>query len=159
MNSKFDTLPSFGTGIAIILCEMKEKTKILIVESEQIIAVDLQLMLENAGHTIVATATTCEEAIEKVKELKPDIVILDIYLDGEINRKTVTKQIKKISKASVMFYSTCKDIQSIKDVKSVTDDSLADSSRILYNVDEEKQIISNVEKISKITKKQGEVYV
>lgn len=120
---------------------MEEKKKILIAESEQIIAADLQMMLENAGHTVIATALTGEETIEKVKELKPDIIILDIYLDGEIDGKTAAKKIKEFSDSKIMFYSTSKDKQSIKEKSTI------DSSSLLFNLDEEKQIASNVEKI------------
>ena len=92
---------------------MKEKIKILIAESQNIVAIDLRATLLKIGHNVVAIATTCEEAIDKVKELKPDIVILDIYLDGEINGKTATKQIKKISKASILLFSTYKEMSKI----------------------------------------------
>ena len=129
---------------------MKEKTKILIAESEQIIADDLQLMLENSGHTIVAIVSTREEAIKKVKMLEPDIVIMNIYLSGKIEGKSTAKQIKKFSNASIMFYSTYKNIMAI------TDELEIKPERILFNQDEEKQIISNEKKvISNKNKKQG----
>ncbi|MCK5051211.1 MAG: response regulator [Candidatus Cloacimonetes bacterium] len=117
---------------------MKEKTKILIAESEQIIADDLQLMLENSGHTIVATVSTREEAIKKVKMLEPDIVIMNIYLSGKIEGKSTAKQIKKFSKTLIMFYSTCKDTQTINDIQALTDTPVINPNKLLFGLDLEK---------------------
>ena len=113
---------------------MKEKTKILIAESEHIIADDLKLMLENSEYTIVATVSTGEEAIKKVKMLEPDIVIMNIYLSGEIEGKAIAKQIKKFSKASIMFYST------YKDMSALTDELEIKQERILFNQNKENKL-------------------
>ncbi len=121
--------------------------KILIAGSEPIIAEDLRLMMKNAGYTSIMQATTSEETIEKVKEFEPDIVILDIYLKGEIDGKLVAKEIKKISEVTIMFYSTPRDLQTIQDIQSVTDGSVINSHKLLFGLDDEKQIISNVEKV------------
>ena len=92
---------------------MKEKIKILIAESQDIVAIDLQATLLKVGHDVVAIATTREEAIDKVKELKPDIVILDIYLNGGISGTIAARQIKEFSKASIMLFSTYKEMSKI----------------------------------------------
>lgn len=113
---------------------MKKNNRILIAESEQIIAADLQLMLENAGQTIVATTTTGEETIEKVKELEPDILILDIYLNGKIDGKTAAKKIQELGNTSITLYSTRKDILTITD-------------ELIINQNKNKQIISKVKKV------------
>ena len=103
--------------------------------------------MKNAGYTSIMQATTSEETIEKVKEFEPDIVILDIYLKGEIDGKLVAKEIKKISEVTIMFYSTSRDLQTIQDIQSVTDGSVINSHKLLFGLDDEKQIISNVEKV------------
>ncbi len=54
----------------------------LLLEDEPLIAMDLELMLENAGFD-VKTVMSCEEAIEWLGMIRPDIVIVDIVLrDG-----------------------------------------------------------------------------
>ena len=57
--------------------------KILIVEDEFVVANDLRLILRQAGYRIVGIATSVEEADEQLKKHKPDLVILDIRLEGD----------------------------------------------------------------------------
>ena len=128
---------------------MKEKTRIIIAESENIIVTDLQETLKEAGYTVIATAATGEEAIEKVKELKPDIIILDIYLNGEIDGRTAARKIKEFSDTKIMFYSTCKDMQTMDDIHAVIDQPIINPEKVLFGLEVEKNLISNVEKIIK----------
>jgi len=60
-----------------------EKTKVLLVEDEVIIARDIHHMLTNTGYDVVAVVNTASEAIKKAKELKPDVVLMDIMLEGK----------------------------------------------------------------------------
>lgn len=59
--------------------------RILIVEDEQIIADDLAGKIERLGHSVIGTAMTGEEAIEMAEQTKPDLVLMDIQLGGEMN--------------------------------------------------------------------------
>lgn len=60
----------------------KSKLKILIVEDEFFIALDVEEQATALGHTVVGTATTAEEAIRMAGERRPDIVLMDIRLAG-----------------------------------------------------------------------------
>lgn len=58
-------------------------SRILIVEDEMIIALDLENLVSELGHTVVGIATTREEAVRLAKEQEPDLVLADIQLaDG-----------------------------------------------------------------------------
>ncbi len=57
--------------------------KILIVEDEYVVANDLRLILEKAGYRINGVAVSVEEAMECLQQQKPDIVLLDIMLEGK----------------------------------------------------------------------------
>jgi DNA-binding NtrC family response regulator len=59
-------------------------TTILIVEDQFIEANDLKLMLEEAGHHVSGVAKSYDEARELLKKEKPDIVLLDIFLNGQL---------------------------------------------------------------------------
>ncbi len=61
------------------------KTKILVVEDESIVAKDIKNILENLGYTISAIAYTGEEAVAKVKETHPDLILMDIVLEGDMD--------------------------------------------------------------------------
>lgn len=57
--------------------------RVLIVEDDLLIAMDVEMQIEQLGHSVVGTAVTADEAIAMAKKEKPDIGILDLRLaDG-----------------------------------------------------------------------------
>lgn len=56
--------------------------KVLIVEDEAIVAMDIKIRLENLGYTIHAIASTGEDAIKIAAETCPDLILMDIMLGG-----------------------------------------------------------------------------
>ncbi len=60
------------------------KHKILIVEDQFIEANNLRLILDRAGYAIAPIAASFVEAMEMLNRHKPDLVLLDIYLDGSL---------------------------------------------------------------------------
>ncbi|BDI17032.1 hypothetical protein ANSO36C_28340 [Nostoc cf. commune SO-36] len=65
--------------------EITEKVKILIVEDEYILALNLQESLELLGYTVSDIADSAETAIDKAAELLPNLVLMDIRLRGEMD--------------------------------------------------------------------------
>ncbi|ALF53934.1 chemotaxis protein CheY [Nostoc piscinale CENA21] len=57
--------------------------KVLVVEDEYILAINLQESLEALGYTVVEIADTAEAAIEKATALRPNLILMDIRLRGE----------------------------------------------------------------------------
>jgi len=68
------------------------KTRILVVEDESIVAKDIQMSLKNLGYAVSAVVSSGEEAIKKAGENNPDLVLMDIVLQGEINGITAADQ-------------------------------------------------------------------
>lgn len=66
---------------------------ILIVEDEIIIALDLKKTLEKFGHSVKGIVSTGEEAIKLAESLKPDIILMDINLKGNLNGIEAAKEI------------------------------------------------------------------
>lgn len=64
---------------------MQTAKKILIVEDELIISYVLEKMVISLGYEVVGRVSSGEEAIEKALATKPDIILMDIRLDGEID--------------------------------------------------------------------------
>jgi PAS domain S-box-containing protein len=62
-----------------------EKAQILIVEDDAIIAMDIECQLRKLGYGVTGIVGYGEQAIEKVKENKPDLVLMDIILKGEMD--------------------------------------------------------------------------
>jgi len=64
---------------------MEQPVKILIVEDEMIIAANISLQLSALGYEVTGIIPRGEEALEHVKQNKPDIVLMDIQLKGELD--------------------------------------------------------------------------
>jgi len=62
-----------------------ESVKLFIVEDNVIVAESLSLKLEKAGFEVVGMFDNGEEAIEKLKEQVPDLIIMDIFLAGHLD--------------------------------------------------------------------------
>ena len=65
--------------------EHMKKSKILIVEDEGIVALDLESRLRGMGYIVVGVADSGEEAIQEATETHPDLVLMDIRLKGDVD--------------------------------------------------------------------------
>lgn len=62
---------------------MSEPLRILVVEDEALILMQIETMLEEAGHHVVGTAMTAAEAIDLIGTCRPELVLIDLRLaDG-----------------------------------------------------------------------------
>lgn len=68
--------------------------KVLIVEDESVVAWDIQETLESLGYKVVANVTSGAEAIQIPAALKPDLVLMDIRLEDDIDGITAAEQIR-----------------------------------------------------------------
>lgn len=64
-------------------CDKRRKLAVMIVEDEFVIAMDLEMQVEAAGHDVVATARTADAAVTEARRTRPDVVLMDLRLaDG-----------------------------------------------------------------------------
>ena len=70
--------------------------KILLVEDESIEAMDIKRTLESFGYEVPYVASSGEDAIEKAPAILPDLILMDIILDGEIDGIQVANEIEKL---------------------------------------------------------------
>jgi len=85
---------------------------ILIVEDDSLIALHLQELLQNAGYDVPDPVASGEEAIEYVRTSPlPDLILMDITLDGKLNGIETARQIEKISDIPVIFLSAHSDME------------------------------------------------
>jgi len=83
-------------------CTMSS-AKILIVEDEGLTAMELQRKLQYWGYEVPSFVFSGREAIKKVKEINPDLILMDIVLKGEIDGIDAAKEIIKSSKAPIIY--------------------------------------------------------
>jgi DNA-directed RNA polymerase specialized sigma24 family protein len=73
-------------------------TDVLIIEDEPVIAMDLETLVEEMGHRVVATARTHKEAVNSAREHRPGLVLADIQLaDGSSGIDAVNEMIMSFS--------------------------------------------------------------
>jgi len=85
------------------------KAEILIVEDDGVVARDIQNKLKNLGFRAPTMVPSGEEAIEKVKGHKPDLVLMDIMLQGEMNGAVAAEQIRSQFDIPVVYLTTYAD--------------------------------------------------
>ncbi|NVL91040.1 MAG: PAS domain S-box protein [Desulfobacterales bacterium] len=93
------------------------KTQILVVEDENIIAEDIQKSLQALGYTVSSVVPSGEEAIKEVKENKPDLVLMDIVLQGEINGIDAADQIQSRFNIPVIYLTAYADDKTLERAK------------------------------------------
>jgi len=93
-------------------------TKILIVEDEGIVAKDLQHMLSGMGYRVLDVAISGEEALEKIKKQKPDLILMDIVLKGKIDGIEATKRVRRILDVPVIYVTAYGDKEKIERAKT-----------------------------------------
>jgi len=93
------------------------KKRILIVEDEAIVAEDIRLSLENMGYEVVAIASTGEDAIKKTRELRPDLVLMDIILAGKVNGISAAGDIRSSLNIPVVYLTAYSDEKTLERAK------------------------------------------
>ncbi|KQT35568.1 Fis family transcriptional regulator [Chryseobacterium sp. Leaf405] len=73
------------------------KEKILIVEDEFIVANDLKIMLKKAGYQVTGIASSVVQARKSIAEKKPDWVLLDIMLKGDLTGIDLAWELREIN--------------------------------------------------------------
>jgi len=86
-----------------------EKKRIMVVEDERIVARDLARQLGDLGYDVVATAYSGEEAVEKVGEVHPDLVLMDIVLAGAMDGIQAAEKITALSGTPVVYLTSYAD--------------------------------------------------
>lgn len=91
--------------------------KILVVEDESIIALDIQNSLVDAGYSVVAIATCADEALDLTAQFNPDLVLMDIRLRGEIDGVEVAEKIRTEFNLPVVYLTAHADETTLRRAK------------------------------------------
>ena len=92
--------------------------KILIVEDESIIAEDISDSLISLGYRITDIVYSGEEAIQSATRLRPDLVLMDVNLQGEIDGITAAEEIRSRFQIPVVYLSAYADENTLRRVNS-----------------------------------------
>jgi PAS domain S-box-containing protein len=93
------------------------KGKILVVEDEKIVAMDIQNRLKSFGYTIAGTAISGEGAIEKAEKTTPDLVLMDIMLKGDMDGIEAAEEISSRFNIPVIYLTAYADESTLQRAK------------------------------------------
>jgi len=93
-------------------------SKILVVDDEAIITMQLEERLSAMGYTVAGMASSGEDAIEKARRLIPDLVLMDIVMPGKLNGIEAAKTIAGMD-IPVVFVTSYADDTIIEKAKQV----------------------------------------
>jgi two-component system cell cycle sensor histidine kinase/response regulator CckA len=95
-------------------------TKIFVVEDEPIVSLHLQRVLNNLGYIVAGVAASGEAALETVGAAGPDLVLMDIRLNGDLDGVETAERIHAAHDLPVIFLTGYSDSQTLQRAK-VTD--------------------------------------
>ncbi|MFZ4621237.1 MAG: PAS domain S-box protein [Bacteroidota bacterium] len=97
-----------------------KKKKVLIVEDEKIVALDLRTILRNAGYTVAAEVSTGKLAVAAAQEHTPDIILMDISLKGTMSGIEAAKIIIDRFDIPIIFLTANSDSNTLEQAKHVS---------------------------------------
>jgi PAS domain S-box-containing protein len=93
---------------------MGRPARILIVEDESIISLDIKRLLASSGYLVVGVAASSEQAIRAVGTSAPDLVLMDIHIKGATDGIETALQIRKAFRLPVVFVTAHADRQTLE---------------------------------------------
>lgn len=94
-------------------------SKILVVDDEAIITMQLEKRLSLMGYCVAGMAASGEDAVDKARSIRPDLVLMDIVMPGKINGIESAAIITKELDIPVVFLTSYADDTIIEKVKRV----------------------------------------
>ena len=94
------------------------KGRVLIVEDEGIVAADLQSLVRLLGYEVAGIASTGTEAVEKAEALKPDLVLMDIRLQGTMDGIDAAERIVAQGNIPVTYLTAYADSNTVDRAKT-----------------------------------------
>ncbi|MDP3444631.1 MAG: response regulator, partial [Ignavibacteria bacterium] len=91
--------------------------KVLLVEDEQIISMEIAHRLKRSGYDVVGTATSGWEAYEKAVSLRPDVIIMDINLSGDLDGIKTSEAIRSKVDIPIIYLTAFGDHKTVSRAK------------------------------------------
>jgi diguanylate cyclase (GGDEF)-like protein/PAS domain S-box-containing protein len=92
----------------------KMTVHIMLVEDEIIVAMDMKQRLETMGYTVVAHATSGAEAVRIAREARPNLILMDIKIRGEMDGIETAAKIRELQDIPVIYVTAFADEATLK---------------------------------------------
>jgi YesN/AraC family two-component response regulator len=96
------------------------KKKILVVEDEPMIAMDIKAILDREGYTTLIDCFTVDMAIEMIETHQPDLILVDINLNGTKNGLDLAKYLSITPELPFIFITSYSDRETLKKVADLS---------------------------------------
>jgi DNA-binding LytR/AlgR family response regulator len=93
------------------------KINVLVVEDESIVSKDIQHSLKKLGYKVAGAASTGTDAIAQAESEKPDIILMDIMLKGEMNGIEAAEVIREKFAIPIIFLTAYADESTLSKAK------------------------------------------
>ncbi len=114
-------------------------SRILIVEDERITALDIKYRLEDSGYVVTGMASSGQVAIEKAEGTRPDLVLMDIMIEGDMDGAQAAFQIHTRFGIPVIFLTAYADEDTLGRAK------IAEPFGYILKPFEDKDLYTNIE--------------
>ena len=91
-----------------------KSARIVVVEDDRVVARDIAAQLGRMGHTVLATLPRGEDAVTLAMQERPDLVLMDIRLDGRIDGIEAARAIRELCQIPVIFLTAYADDQTLE---------------------------------------------
>ncbi len=118
---------------------MNQKVKILIVEDESIVAIDLKKTLENWGYEVSDIVRSGEIAVRTAVATKPDLILMDIMLEGEMTGIEAARKIRDQQDIPVIYLTAYANQSTLSQAK------LTQPVGYILKPFDEKNLVSTIE--------------
>lgn len=95
----------------------RSAARILVVEDEIIIAEDLQIKLIRMGYSVPMLASSGEDAIKKIQEYNPDLILMDIVIHGNMDGIETVEKIHSMFDIPVVYLTAYADENTLERAK------------------------------------------
>lgn len=97
------------------------KLRLLVVEDDALIAMDLAVTIGELGGQVAGVATSARDAMRLTEELKPDIVLMDVRLRGESDGVEAAEVIQSREATPIIFVTGNSDSGTMQRMRRLKD--------------------------------------
>lgn len=91
--------------------------KILLVEDESIVAMDMERRLSTIGYSVIEHVMTGKQAIKRALDLRPDLILMDIHLKGDVDGIEAAEKILESTAIPVIYITAYSDEKTLARAK------------------------------------------
>ena len=94
------------------------RRRVLIVEDQGITAIDEAQIMSNLGYEVTGIALSGEDAIEQAGRYRPDVILMDIGLDGDMDGREAALEIQRLYQIPVVYVTAYGSKEASKSLKT-----------------------------------------